>query len=228
MFRIFIEGENLTICTPGKHMTYSYGIGSSQIDYILSTTEIPAKFVLCDTLEGNTSSHIPIRCVFKLQFSTCALKEVKRRLYRTLWNSCDGCLFREIINSSPIPRIQTKSDIAASIAGLQEKLLSAEACAVDKKQIRLQGLIGRQPLLSEQSLLRGDTFLGSGLVQANAVQNIICLLSWQPLNASCVKPSVRKVLLNDTHSITVFWSLKALHTSIVLSTEIPKVHNLPW
>ena len=36
----------------------------------------------------------------------------------------------------------------------------------------------------------------------------------------------RKELLNDTHSITVLWSLKALQIPIVLSTEISKAHDL--
>ena len=139
-FRKFVETEGLKVCTPGDHMTYSHGNGASQIDYILSSADIPVQFALLDVVEGNTSSHIPIQCAFKIRHSLVNVKDVEKKLHRTLWDSCDRRLFQQVILSSNTAcDIQKPSDIDSSVAILQSSLLQAESCAVEKKKLRLCG-----------------------------------------------------------------------------------------
>ena len=132
--RKFVETEGLKVCTPGDQMTYSHGNGASQIDYILSSADIPVQFALLDVVEGNTSSNIPIQCAFKIRHSFINVKDVEKKMHRTVWDSCDRPFQESILNSNTARNIQKPSDIDLSVAILETSLLQAESCAVGKEE----------------------------------------------------------------------------------------------
>lgn len=141
-FREFVHKFNIHLPTSmGNTPTYEHGAGSSQIDYILANNDNLVQDLSISTRHTcNSSAHVPISCslncsVRKLKTST----DLPSHQKRILWDKTNVHLYRQNLQNSKYPPIESPDQIKTYVDRLHGNLLVASNKAIPTKQIRLKG-----------------------------------------------------------------------------------------